>query len=41
MLWAALVSGIGLGSMYGLLALGFYITPALLGGGPKVSSSGA
>jgi branched-chain amino acid transport system permease protein len=26
MVWSALISGLGLGSMYGLLALGFYIT---------------
>jgi branched-chain amino acid transport system permease protein len=31
MLWAALVSGVGLGSMYGLLALGFYVTYAVSG----------
>ena len=31
MLSAALVSGIGLGSMYGLLALGFYVTYAVSG----------
>jgi branched-chain amino acid transport system permease protein len=26
MIWSALITGLGLGSMYGLLALGFYIT---------------
>ena len=31
MLLSALISGIGLGSMYGLLALGFYVTYAVSG----------
>ena len=31
MLAAALVSGLGLGSMYGLMALGFYVTYAVSG----------
>ena len=31
MLLSALISGFGLGSMYGLLALGFYITYAVSG----------
>ncbi|MCZ2497798.1 branched-chain amino acid ABC transporter permease [Xylophilus sp. Kf1] len=31
MLWSALVSGFGLGSMYGLMALGFYLTYAVSG----------
>ena len=32
MLWmSAIVSGLGLGSMYGLMALGFYLTYAVSG----------
>ena len=31
LLISALVSGIGLGSMYGLIALGFYLTYAVSG----------
>ena len=30
LLFSAFVSGLGLGSMYGLLALGFYVTYAVL-----------
>lgn len=29
MVWSALITGVGLGSMYGLLALGFYVTYAV------------
>ena len=31
MLLSALISGVGLGSMYGLMALGFYLTYAVSG----------
>src|SRR6188768_437578 len=31
MLWSAWISGLGLGSMYGLIALGFYVTYAVSG----------
>ncbi|MFV1969079.1 MAG: hypothetical protein ACC628_26965, partial [Pirellulaceae bacterium] len=26
LIWSSIITGLGLGSMYGLLALGFYIT---------------
>ena len=41
MLASAIISGIGLGSMYGLIALGFHITIRILNGDDDLQVVGA